>query len=67
MAALAGLGVILHARSLIPEGLAEAPATLRLPAAGEVEFVVERRRGARGPETALADTILAKADRLQQA
>ncbi|HKM62768.1 MAG TPA: LysR substrate-binding domain-containing protein [Acidisphaera sp.] len=66
-AALAGLGVMLHARSLIPEGLAEAPATLRLPAAGEVEFVVARRRGARGPETALADTILANADRLQQA
>ena len=64
-AALAGLGVTLHARSLIPEGLVEAPAALRLPDAGEVEFVVTARRGARGPEAALADTILANADRLQ--
>ena len=42
-AALAGLGITLHARSLIPEGLVEAPAALRLPDAGEVEFVVTTR------------------------
>jgi DNA-binding transcriptional LysR family regulator len=66
-AALAGLGITMHARSLIPEGMVEAPATLRLPVAGEVEFVVTRRRGARGPEDALAETILANADRLQRA
>jgi DNA-binding transcriptional LysR family regulator len=66
-AALAGLGVTLHARSLIPDGLVEAPAMLRLPDAGEVEFVVTRRRGARGPEAALSDAILANAHRLQAA
>ena len=67
-AALAGLGVTLHARSLIPEGLVEAPATLRLPEAGEVEFVVTTRSGtARGPAAALADAILANGDRLQAA
>lgn len=66
-AALAGLGVTLHARSLLPEGLVEAPSALHLPDAGEVEFVVAVRRGARGPETALAETILANADRLQAA
>lgn len=64
-AALAGLGVTLHARSLMPEGMVEAPATLRLPEAGEVEFVVTTRRGARGPELALAETILSNGDRLQ--
>jgi DNA-binding transcriptional LysR family regulator len=65
-AALAGLGITLHARSLMPDGLAEAPATLRLPDPGEVEFVVTRRRGARGPEAAaLAEAILANAHRLQ--
>jgi DNA-binding transcriptional LysR family regulator len=64
-AALAGLGVMLHARSLIPEGLVEARVLTRLPDAGEVEFVVAARRGRRGPEAALADTILANADRLQ--
>jgi DNA-binding transcriptional LysR family regulator len=67
-AALAGLGITLHARSLIPEGLAETPATLRLPDAGEVEFVVTTRRGsARGPAAALAEAILANGDRLQAA
>jgi DNA-binding transcriptional LysR family regulator len=64
-AALAGLGITLHARSLLPEGMVEAPAALRLPDAGEVEFVVTTRRGARGPELALAETILANGDRLQ--
>jgi DNA-binding transcriptional LysR family regulator len=64
-ASLAGLGVTLQARSLLPEGLVEAPSALRLPDAGEVEFVVAARRGARGPERALADTILANGDRLQ--
>jgi DNA-binding transcriptional LysR family regulator len=63
-AALAGLGVMLHARGLMPEGLVEAPAVWRLPAAGEIEFAVTCRRGARGAETALAEMILANADRL---
>ncbi len=64
-ATLAGLGVMLHARSLMPEGLVEARVLPRLPDAGEVEFVVAARRGPRGPEAALSDTILANADRLQ--
>jgi DNA-binding transcriptional LysR family regulator len=66
-AALAGLGITLHARSLLPDGMVEAPATLRLPEAGEVEFVVTTRRDARGPELALAETILSNGDRLQAA
>jgi len=67
-AALAGLGITLHARSLMPEGLVETPATLRLPDPGEVEFVVTTRRGtARVPAAALADAILANGDRLQAA
>jgi DNA-binding transcriptional LysR family regulator len=66
-AGLAGLGVTLQARSLVPDGLVEAPSALRLPDAGEVEFVVAARRGARGPERALAETILANGDRLQTA
>jgi DNA-binding transcriptional LysR family regulator len=67
-AALAGLGITPHARSLIPDGLVETPATLRLPEPGEVEFVVTTSRGAaRGPAVALADAILANGDRLQGA
>jgi DNA-binding transcriptional LysR family regulator len=67
-AALAGLGITLHARSLIPEGLVEAAQTLRLPDASEVEFVVTTQGGtARGPAAALADAILANGDRLQSA
>ena len=39
----------------------EAPAAFRLPDAGEVEFIVfgSHASGARGPELALAETILA--------
>ena len=65
-AALARLGVMLHARGLIPEGLIDAPAALRLPDAGEVEFVLTGRRSARGPQKALAETILASGDRLKE-
>jgi DNA-binding transcriptional LysR family regulator len=65
-AALAGLGIMLHARGLMPEGLVEAPSALRLPDAGEVEFVLAARRGARGPQRALAETILASGDRLKE-
>ena len=35
-----GLGVTVHARGLMPEGLVEMPAASRLPELGEVEFVV---------------------------
>jgi len=66
-AALAGLGVTLHAHGLMPDGLAEVPAAARLPTAGEVEFEVRTARsGARGPATELAQAILSNGDRLRR-
>lgn len=66
-AALAGLGITLHARGLSPDGLMEAPGSFRLPDVGDVEFVVQgARRGVRGPAAALADTIRANGGRLQR-
>lgn len=66
-ACLAGLGVTVHARGLIPEGLAELPSTAGLPELGDVEFVVlEARTALRGPAAALAQTILANGNRLQR-
>jgi DNA-binding transcriptional LysR family regulator len=66
-ACLAGLGVTVHARGLMPEGLVEMPASLRLPELGDVEFVVlGTRSGPTGPAAALASTILANGDRLQR-
>ncbi len=66
-AALAELGVTLHARGLMPAGLAEIPASARLPHAGDVEFVVRTaRQGTRGPAAELAQTILTNGDRLQR-
>lgn len=66
-AALAGLGVTVHARGLIPDGLQEMPPTMRLPDVGTVAFVVQgARQGLRGPAAALAETILASGDRLQR-
>lgn len=67
-ACLAGLGVTVHARGLIPDGLTEMPASFRLPDLGEVAFVVLTARAAsRGPAAALAAAILANGDRLQLA
>jgi DNA-binding transcriptional LysR family regulator len=67
-ACLAGLGVSVHARGLLPEGLAEVAAGQRLPALGDVEFVVlGAASGLRGPAAALAQAILANGDRLQRA
>jgi DNA-binding transcriptional LysR family regulator len=66
-AALAGLGVTLHAHGLMPDGLVEVPAAARLPTAGEVEFEVRTARsGARGPATELAQAILSNGDRLRR-
>jgi DNA-binding transcriptional LysR family regulator len=57
-AALAGLGVTVHARGLIPDGLAELPAPHGLPDPGEVEFVLSARRSPlTGPAAALAEAI----------
>jgi DNA-binding transcriptional LysR family regulator len=62
-AVLAGLGVAVFARSLIPVGLVEL--TTGLPPLGEVEFVLTARRlPMRGPVVALADAIMADADPL---
>ena len=67
-ACLAGLGVTVHARGLLPEGLAEVPAAQGLPELGDVEFVVLGAvSGLRGPAAALAQAILANGDRLQRA
>ncbi len=67
-AALAGLGVDVHARGLIPDGLMEMNASYRLPELADVEFVVMgARTGQRGPAAALANAILANGDRLQRA
>jgi AcrR family transcriptional regulator len=66
-AALASLGVTVHARGLIPEGLAEVPASFGLPSLGDAEFVVRALRdGSRGPAAELAQAILASGDRLQR-
>ncbi len=66
-AALAGLGVTVHASGLMPDGLAEMPSVHRLPELGEVEFVVlGGGRGGRGPAAELAAAILSNGDRLQR-
>jgi DNA-binding transcriptional LysR family regulator len=71
-AARAGLGVMAHARGLIPPGLVPVPARAGLPELGEVDFVLlhGRRTGAgRGPQEeaeALASAILASGDRLHR-
>jgi DNA-binding transcriptional LysR family regulator len=67
-AALAGLGVGVHARGLIPDGLMEMSPSIRLPELADVEFVVVGARSSqRGPAAALAQAILANGDRLQRA
>jgi DNA-binding transcriptional LysR family regulator len=66
-ACIAGLGVTVHARGLIPEGLIELPNSSHLPPLGGVDFVVlGARTGLRGPAAALAQAILANGDRLQR-
>jgi DNA-binding transcriptional LysR family regulator len=58
----AGLGIMAHARKLIPEGLAEISPSYGLPKLDHVEFVLLRaRRAARGPIAELSAAILAKA------
>jgi DNA-binding transcriptional LysR family regulator len=67
-AALAGLGVVVFARSLIPPGLAELPPGHGLPDPGEVEFILTARRSALlGPTAALSEAIQAGAERLHAA
>ncbi|WP_432058498.1 LysR substrate-binding domain-containing protein [Streptomyces sp. bgisy022] len=68
-AARAGLGVMVHARGLVPPGLARLPERTGLPEPGRVDFVVargDRRTSARDAAQALAGAILAGGDRLHR-
>ena len=66
-AALAGLGVTVHARGLIPEGLQELSAAYQLPRLGDADFVLlAASRQDRGPAAELAQSILASGGRLQR-
>ncbi|CPW82381.1 HTH-type transcriptional regulator LrhA [Mycobacteroides abscessus] len=63
-AALAGMGVIAHAESLLPSGLIKVSDD-SLPDLGELEFVLLRRRSVLSePEQALCDAIVASTHRL---
>ncbi|HTH97250.1 MAG TPA: LysR family transcriptional regulator [Stellaceae bacterium] len=65
-AVLAGLGITLHAKGLLPQGLVELPNT-GLPVAGDVEFIVQTaRHAARGPAAELAQVIRHYGNRLQR-
>ncbi|HEY6502061.1 MAG TPA: LysR substrate-binding domain-containing protein, partial [Streptosporangiaceae bacterium] len=56
----AGLGVAIFARSLIPDGLVELPASAGLPDVGEIDLVLlTSPRPVSQPAQALTDTILA--------
>lgn len=58
-AAAAGLGITVHARSLIPAELTELPPTTPLPDPGDVEFVLHTRETPDQPATAaLAEFVL---------
>jgi DNA-binding transcriptional LysR family regulator len=64
-AALAGLGYVVHAESLLPDGLVKIDDP-RLPNLGDLEFVLmHRRTHLTLPEQALRDAITANAHRLQ--
>jgi DNA-binding transcriptional LysR family regulator len=66
-AALAGLGVTVHAHGLMPEGLVEMSPASRLPALGDVEFVVlGAARQERGPAAELAAALLASGGSLKR-
>lgn len=60
-ATLAGLGAMVCPRALIPDGLRPAPARLRLPDLGEIEFVLipgTAHGAAAEAVTSLAETIM---------
>jgi DNA-binding transcriptional LysR family regulator len=66
-AALAGLGITVHALGLMPEGLVEMPSAYRLPELGDAEFVVlGATRQTQGPAAELAKSLLANGARLQR-
>ncbi|ART72804.1 LysR family transcriptional regulator [Mycobacterium dioxanotrophicus] len=65
-AALAGLGIVPHAETLLPAGLFPVDDD-RLPDLGELEFVLLRRRTAPSePEQALYDAIVDGANRMHR-
>ncbi|MGW0042143.1 LysR family transcriptional regulator [Rhodococcus sp. NPDC003348] len=65
-AVLAGLGYIVHAESMLPDGLVPLPGHA-LPDPGDADFVVMRRpRPATGPEAALTALIVASERRLRR-
>lgn len=66
-AALAGMGVVLHAAELPPQGLEPVRTTTRrLPNAGELDFVLIARRSVLSePEQALRAEIMDNAERLR--
>ncbi|MBQ0825649.1 LysR substrate-binding domain-containing protein [Streptomyces tagetis] len=68
-AARAGLGVMAHARGLVPPGLVRVPDRAGLPDLGRIDFVLvhgRRRPSAQQAADALATAILAGGDRLHQ-
>lgn len=65
-AALAGLGIVAHAESVLPQGLTPVDDD-RLPDLGHLEFVLLHRRSTLSQaETALRDAIVAGANRLHR-
>lgn len=65
-AVLAGLGYIVHAESLLPDGVVPLPANA-LPDPGDADFVLMRRpRPATAPEAALTALIVANERRLRR-
>jgi DNA-binding transcriptional LysR family regulator len=65
-AALAGLGVIAHAETLIPPGLVPVPPRAGLPELTPFDFVLSSgRRELLGPSAALAETIADSVDQLR--
>ncbi len=66
-AALAGLGITVQARGLMPDGLVEMPASNRLPELGDVDFILlSATRQQRGPAAELAAALLASGGALQR-
>lgn len=64
-AALAGLGITVVSKGLVPAGLVELPSGHGLPDLGLAEFVVMGRdKATRGPATELAEVILASGVRV---
>jgi len=66
-AALAGLGVVAHARGLVPAGLRSLPDRAGLPDLGQIDFVLTGGRVAdREPARSLAAALLANGHRLHR-